>query len=249
MINHYFAPKSPRELNLSYQTRSAVLRALHHTTHPSAFLVVRELVEANLRRQSHPNFIRWAIGNSNKPRVLFVRHVGSALVIGGLILGILLALSHHLRWWRFFVAPVFLVGFSIGLAAYRGVCMIAHSTHCRGLRPWEQFGDCASINMFSVPDDEAALSTDDVYIMSHLSKRDISLDTFGSSNSYGHELWVDKYKRAPWFRKIFTPKVWVEDRKIRSLQDRIVIQSHFCSILMTIPLTILFLVLPVFNVI
>lgn len=81
--------------------------------------------------------------------------------------------------------PLF-VGFDIAVAAYKGLCVIIHTTHNRALRPWEQFGDGASVP--SLADDEAALSTDDVYSMSHRSKKGISLDTFGTSNSYGHEI-------------------------------------------------------------
>lgn len=208
------------------------------------------MVEANLRGQSHPNFIRWSICNGNKPRVLFVRNSGIGHVIAGFILGILLVLSGKSRWWRLFVGPLFLIGISIGVAAYKGLCVIFHSTHSRGLRPWEQFGDNGSLTSFDgMADDEATLSTDDVYSLPQRSKRAISLDTFGTSNSYGHELWVDKYRNTPLIRKIFSQQIWVQDQTIRLLQDRIVIQSHIWSLMVTIPLTALFVALPVFNVI
>ncbi|MCJ1262664.1 hypothetical protein MMC22_002534 [Lobaria immixta] len=250
VISHYLAPNSPRELNLSHRTRATVLHALQHTTHPSALAPVKAMVEANLRGQSHPNFIRWSICNGNKPRVLFVRNSGIAHVIGGLILGILLVLSGKSRWWRFFVAPLFLIGISISVAAYKGLCVIFHSTHCRGLRPWEQFGDNASLTTLGgTVDDEATLSTDDVYSLPQRSKRAISLDTFGTSNSFGHELWVDKYRKTPLIRKIFSRQIWVQDQTVRLLQDRIVIQSHIWSMLITVPLTALFVALPEFNVI
>lgn len=212
--------------------------------------MVKEMVEATLRGQSHPNFIRWSICNGNKPRVLFVQNSGIAHVIGGFILGILLVLSHQSRWWRLFVAPLLLVGFSIGVAAYKGLCVIIHSSHCRALRPWELPNDSASLRSFGVATaDEVALSTDDINSVSGRSKKGISLDTFGTSNNYGHEPWVEKWKKTSLFRKIFNRQIWIQDETIRVLQDRIVIQSYIWSILFTIPLTALFVALPEFNLI
>ncbi|KAI4188906.1 MAG: hypothetical protein L6R41_001840 [Letrouitia leprolyta] len=250
VISHYIAPNSPRELNLSHKTRAAVLHALQHTTHPSAFSLIRDIVEGTLRGQSHPNFIRWSICNGNKPRVLFVRNSGIAHVVGAIILAIILILSHASRWWRLFCFPLFLVGFSIGVAAYKGLCVIIHTGHCRNLRPWEQFGDGASMHSFD-NDDEAALSTDDVYNMSNRAaggsslKRGISMDTFGTSNSYDHELWVEKYRRKPLLQRIFAKNIWIQEETVRVLQDRIVVQSHVWSFLVSVPLTVAVVAVPV----
>lgn len=205
------------------------------------------MVEATLRGQSHPNFIRWSICNGNKPRVVFVVNAGIAHVVLAVILAVLLILSHESRWWRLFVFPLFFCGFDIGVAAYKGLCVIIHTTHNRALRPWEQFGDGHSVSDFG--DDEATLSTDDVYSMSHRSKKGISLDTFGTSNSYGHEIWVEKYKSKSVFRKVFARQVWVQDETIRLLQDRIVVQSHMWSALISVPLTALVVAIPRCNVI
>ncbi|KAI4175190.1 MAG: hypothetical protein LQ346_008107, partial [Caloplaca aetnensis] len=235
VISHYLAPNSPRELNLSHKTRSAVLHALQHTTHPSAFSLVRDIVEGTLRGQSHPNFIRWSICNGNKPRVLFVRNAGIAHVAGGIILALILILSSAGRYWRLFSVPLFLIGFAIGIAAYKGLCVIIHTGHCRNLRPWEQFGDGASLNSKSFDnnhniisdDDQAALSTDDVYGMSERGesgKRGVSMETFGTNNGYDHELWVERYKRKPLLQRIFAENIWIQNETVRVLQDRIVVQ-------------------------
>ncbi|KAI4138417.1 MAG: hypothetical protein L6R39_006798 [Caloplaca ligustica] len=166
IISHYLAPNSPRELNLSHKTRAGVLHALQHTTHPSAFSLVRDIVEGTLRGQSHPNFIRWSICNGNKPRVLFVRNAGIAHAVAGVILAVILILSSASRWWRLLCFPLLLVGISVGVAAYKGLCVIIHTGHCRNLRPWEQFGDATSMHSSFDNDDEAALSsTDDIYGM------------------------------------------------------------------------------------
>lgn len=246
------------------------------------------MVETALRGQSHPNFIRWSICNGNKPRVLFVRNSGIIHVLGALILGICLVLSSASRWWRLLCFPLFFVGIGIGVAAYKGLCVIIHKSHCRALRPWEQFGDVEgsgggggggssaggsdNLNDDSTSiyvshdihlDEEAALghhnhnnknknknvSTDDVYSLSQRSKKAISLDTFGTSNSYGHELWVDRYKKQSLLKKIFAKQIWVQDQTVRLIQDRIVLQSHMFSLIFSVPLTALFVALPVAGII
>ncbi len=74
--------------------------------------------------------------------------------------------------------------------------MIIHTNHHRALRPWEQFDYGASVSSLDrAGDDEADLSTDDVFSMTSPTKKGISTDTFGTSNSYSHELWVEKLPR------------------------------------------------------
>ena len=208
------------------------------------------MVEASLRGQSHPNFIRWAICNGNKPRVLFVRNSGVAHIVAAVILSLLLVLSHISRWWRFFVFPLFFVGFDIGVAAYKGLCVIIHTSHHRALRPWEQFSEEGSLTSFDgSPEEEANLSTDNMFNMTSRSRSCVSLDTFGTSNSYSHELWVEKYQQKPLFKKIFTKSVFVQEQAMRLLQDRIVKQSHAWALIISVVLTALVVALPQANAI
>ena len=249
IINHYLAPNAPRELNLTHRDRAAVLHALQHTTHPSAFSLVGDMVEADLRWQLHPNFIRWSICNGNKPRVLAVRNSGIAHVAVGLIMAVLLTLSGESRWWRLFVFPLFLVGFSISMAAHQGLCVIIHSSHTRALRPWEQFGDStSSAYRMNMLDTESSSSVDGHSILTHRSEKGASFDPFGTSNASRHEFWMDRYNKTSLVRKILTPQVWIQDQTIRMLQDRIIIQSHFCSMVVTISLTAIFLVMPEYDI-
>lgn len=191
--------------------------------------------------------------------------------------------------------PLFFVGIGIGIAAYKGLCVIIHKSHCRALRPWEQFADdegggaaasgSSADGLYHLNDDstsiytsqnihvdeEAALghvnnhhhhhhnqnhnhknnnvSTDDVYSLSQRSKKGISLDTFGTSNSFGHELWVDKYRKQSLWKKIFAKQIWVQDQTVRLIQDRIVWQSHMWSLVCSVPLTAFFVALPVGGII
>ena len=267
IITHYFAADAPRELNLSHRTRTTVLHALQHTTHPSAFAPAADVVEATLRGQCHPNFIRWSICNGNRPRVVFVRYMGIIHFLGGLTLAIFLILSDTSRWWRIFAFALLYVGIDIGVAAWKGLCMIIHTGRNRALRPWEQFdGDTEStLSQLSPPQSsEGAPSSFDHKILGPSTNGEevtlalanpnrstpvgsySSVAPFGPSNSIRAEndRWVSLYQRKPLLQKIFARKVWVQNATIRLLQDRIVMQSHFWALMVTLPIMVVLIAAP-----
>lgn len=127
IITIYLADKAPRQLNLAAKDLAATLHALEVTTHPTAFRNVIKTVEATLRNQSHPNFIRWTICNGNRPRVIFARGLGVFLIVAGLILGVLLCLSKAGRAWRVFTLLPLALGISTLIAAYKGMCVVSTS--------------------------------------------------------------------------------------------------------------------------
>ena len=130
IISIYVADGATRQLNLSSKERSALLHALAVTTHPSAFREVLHTVEWSLRHQAHPNFIRWAICNGNRPRVIFARGLGVSGIIGGIVAGILITLSNAGRGWRALAAIGFVLGISTLIAAWKGMCVVSGPQHC-----------------------------------------------------------------------------------------------------------------------
>jgi len=84
--------------------------------------------------------------------------------------------------------------------------------------------------------------------MNSRTRKGISLDTFGTSNSFTHELWVEKYAKKPIVHKVFAKGIWVQDETIRLLQDKIVMQSHVWALLVSVPLTAFIVALPRGNV-
>ena len=98
-------------------------------------------------------------------------------------------------------------------------------------------------------DMESGCSADDHSMTTHRFEKGASFDPFGTSNSNRHESWMGRYDKASLMRKILTPQIWIQDSTIRMLQDRIVIQSHFCSFLITASLTVIFLVMPAYGII
>ncbi|KAL8990859.1 MAG: hypothetical protein Q9177_000588 [Variospora cf. flavescens] len=242
IISHYLSSDSPRELNLSPQTRAAVLDALQHTTHPSGFSPACDIVESILRAHSYPNFIRWSLRNVNEPRARFIRRISVAHVVLAVLMAFFLALSNEARGWRLWCFPLLLIGLPVAIAAHKGICFFTHSSQSRNLRPWEQFSDAAAF-VKSVDNDD---DDDDAYSMTDRGgNKNALLDPFGPSNSYDHELWVEAYRRKKWSQKVFsTRNVRVRDETLRSIQKGIVMQSWLWGALIGVPFMVLVLALP-----
>lgn len=260
---------------MSHKDRHAILHALQHTTHPSAFAPAYITSSAVLRGQSHPNFIRWSICNGNKPRVLALR---ISAVIGVLIsftVATLLTLSHQARWWRIFAAISLFLGITSLVAAYKGVCIVMYITHSRNLRPWEESDSDAEtiagqrnsgesiartmqlserVGGFDDKDTDRGSGTERASFEQTqepeaLSRwRPSSLQTFGPGNdTWELESWVDRYKRRPLFRKVFEREVFTQDATLRMLQDKIVYGAAIWSTGITICLTCGLVALPSAN--
>jgi len=231
IVSIYIADGGPRQLNLSSKERTALLHALQHTTHPSAFAGVIATVEWSLRCQAHPNFIRWTICNGNRPRVIFARGLGAAGIVAGFIAAILLTLSGAPRVWRVMSAIGFLIGISTLVAAWKGMCVVLHGMHHRHLRPWELF----------TSDDEAG-------------GVDVKLDAYDtlaisdSRNSWEDEPWVAKYEKRNVIRKVFDREVWIQEPALRQIQDTIFLQSVLGAFILSAILVGIFCALPNGNV-
>ena len=208
IITTYIVNDSVCELNLSGRERTVLLKALEYTTHPSAFRDVIKTIESSLRRQSHPNFIRWTICNGNRPRVIFARGLGVFLILAGILLAVLLTLSNAARGLRAIGAIFWVLGFSTLFAAYNGMCVVLHGLHHRHLRPWELFED---------PELE--------------DEKKNSFDSVWTRLSYEDQPWVIKYEKRNVIRKIFDREVWIQEPALRQIQDTIFLQAMLSALL------------------
>ncbi|ESZ94790.1 hypothetical protein SBOR_4809 [Sclerotinia borealis F-4128] len=217
IIAIYIADNGSRQLNLSSRQRIGLLERLSTTTHPTAFQPIVETVEYSLRNQAHPNFIRWSISNSNKPRQMFAKGLGATLIIFGFFYAILATLSNMSRGWRAFSAVFWVMGISTLYAAFRGMCIVLHGLHHRHLRPWELWES-----------EESAVYLDD-------------------NSSGGKDVeypWIKKYEKRCIIRKIFDREVWVQEPALRQIQDIIFLQSLLTGFSVAIALNIIFLAVP-----
>ncbi|KAK3616794.1 hypothetical protein LTR56_025725 [Elasticomyces elasticus] len=214
IISVYIASDGPRELNLSARERQAVLHALQNTTHPSAFRSIITTVEYSLRKQAHPNFVRWTICNGNRPRVIFARGLGVAGIVAGLVADLLITLSHASRPWRVIPFLGWFIGIATLIAAWKGMCVVLHGLHHRHLRPWELFSDEPEVTA---------------------NEKRVSEDTFTSqtTNSFEDEPWVPRYKKRNVIRKVFDRQIWIEEPALRQIQDTIFLQAILAGFLLS----------------
>ncbi|KAI2610453.1 hypothetical protein GGR54DRAFT_376716 [Hypoxylon sp. NC1633] len=234
----YIAASAPRALNLSGRERRIAVHAIAHTTHPSALLSVARTVENTLRRQSHPNFIRWCIGNGNPARVHFARVLGAGAIALATVAAVVLALSQVGRGWRALCAVGWVGGIAALVASYKGMCVVLHGVHHRQVRPWELFEEAA-------PSPIANRSLDESELEDQSGKgKGTSFDSFGSANSYEDQPWVVRYERRSVVRKVFDREVWVREPALRQIQDAIFVQSVLAALLGAGVLTALFVAVP-----
>ncbi|KAF3068990.1 hypothetical protein GL218_08018 [Daldinia childiae] len=232
LIAIYISDDAPRQLNLSSREQKGVIQALAYTTHPSAFRTIAKSIEDTLRRQAHPNFIRWTISNGNPARVAFARSLSVGTIFCTTTGAIILTLSSAARGWR----ALFAIGWVLGIAAlitsWKGMCVILHGLHRRHVRPWELIDSAASC-------DESELCD-----RSRDAGEDRNFDSFSSSNSYKDEPWVARYERRGLLRKVFDREVWIQEPALRHIQDVIFVQALLGALLGAGVLTAVFVNVP-----
>ncbi|KAI1334709.1 hypothetical protein F5Y15DRAFT_429227 [Xylariaceae sp. FL0016] len=222
VISTYLISDAPRQLNLSAREQKAIVQALSYTTHPSALRTLAHGIEATLRRQAHPNFIRWTICNGNPARVWFARGLGVGTIALCTLGAIALTLSRAGRGWRALFAVGWVLGIATLITAVKGMCVVLHGMHHRHVRPWELFVD----------DGEGEV------------KGQQSFESFGSVNSYENEPWVIRYDRRNIVRKVFDREVWIQEPALRQIQDTIFLQSMLCAVVGAGVLTAVFVAVP-----
>ena len=240
IINHYLAPGSPRQLNLSHNDRATVLRALEYTTHPSALHPVKKMLDSTLRQQSHPNFVRWSTCNGNKPWTYALRIFAIINILIGFAIAILLTLSRASRYWRVFAAIEWWFGITNLIAASQGLCILLHRLHTRQHHAWET-------SLVSTDDDTEFLKRDDGYNVSYESTRSqwpVKMEVFGPANNYCGEAWVSSYATKPWYKKLFEKRIRVQEKGLSSVQNRMIRQAETWALLITVPLTVAFVAIP-----
>lgn len=145
------------------------------------------------------------------------------------------------------------------MAGSNGICLVLYLTHDRHMRPWEQFENDTglSYNGLAWPGTKHIDAESDadtlVAASDHLSLPDnevgkkrakVKLEAFGTANSYGHEVWVEKYQAKMMVRKIFDRTVWVQNETVRIVHDHVAAQAVCWAVIVSLPLTVLFTALP-----
>lgn len=253
IVRHYISTSGPRQLNLTHVDRIACIQAVEQTTHPSALLPAFTAAEALLKGQCHPNFVRWSISNSNRPRVIFARVLAAVLISLGFALNAALVLSSFSRYLRLAPSLLWPIGFVFLLASRHGICVILHWNYKRNLRPWEQFADEDFASSPSSPSDEkkptnatdgqkrppsSSSSSSSSAPVTRVASVD-PLQSFGSANDafFDSEPWVGEYQQKSTWRKIFEVSITTQNEHVRALQSRIVRQALLWGGLISLALT------------
>lgn len=175
--------------------------------------------EYSLRKQAHPNFIRWTICNGNRPRVIFARGLGIFGILAALIADLLITLSNAGRSWRVIPFLGWFIGIATLVAAYKGMCVVLHGMHHRHVRPWELFSDDPE----DMTNDKAVILSSDASSTSSTMAR----------NSYEDEPWVARYQQRNVIRKVFDREVWVQEPALRQIQDTIFLQAILVGLVLS----------------
>lgn len=257
VVRHYISTGGPRQLNLTHQARTMCIQAVEHTTHPSALLPAFAAAEAMLRGQCHPNFVRWSLSNSNRPRVVFMRGLAVTLILLGFMLDILLIMSSVNQWMRMLLAPLWILGITFLITSREGVCIILHWNYKRNLRPWEQFADDAlkegpgsgekggdrpslgNPGHQRKDTDSSSTSNDGIQPL-----RERNLHSLGPANTFDAEPWVGQYHGKPGLKRIFEVSVTTENRHVRAMRDRIVFRAVLWASLIALVLAICSVLVP-----
>ncbi|KAI1379987.1 hypothetical protein F4677DRAFT_300957 [Hypoxylon crocopeplum] len=234
VIATYIMDSAPRQLNLSDREQKAAVQALAYTTHPSALRAVLRGVESTLRRQAHPNFIRWTICNGNPARVYFAQGLGAGLIALATAGALLTTLSSAGRGWRALYAIAWAAGIATLIAGCKGMCVVLHGLHHRHVRPWELFESSPS----------SSPSVNESELEDQSKGKGNSFESFGSGNSYEDEPWVARYRRRNVVRRVFDREVWIQEPALRQVQDVIFVQSVLAALLGAGVLTAVFVAVP-----
>lgn len=232
----YLAEAAPRKLSLNHATLASVLHALEHTTHPSAFAPIVDLVDTYIRHCAHPNFIRWSICNGNKPRVFFVRTMGIIHILLGLLLAFFILMSSLNRFYRLLAIIPLFIGLATLFCALSGLCIILGNENKRTLKPWED-----PIGYYNAADPELQLAP--AWRLSGSTaafSQHEGFDIFGVVGDMDSTVWAQGYKRKSMWKKVFDDTVVVHEQVIKVMQDRIVMQAQLWAAIVTVLVMVIF---------
>ncbi|VBB77848.1 Putative protein of unknown function [Podospora comata] len=239
---------SPETLKcLSRHDREQCIRAVQHTTHPTALLPAFMSVESTLRNLLHPAFIRHSITNANTARLVFTGVICAILALLGLIVEMVLILSKQSPYLRVLGLLFFWPGLTGLFASIKGLDVYLHFQQKRQLRPWEQ----TSLPLFHSPSTDKnekrgheRMDTTSTSISSTAPFTPTGVDTRDREQN---TTWEEQYRQQSWKKKTFTTAVPVESKPLIVLQDRIIFLSMLWAGISSSGLTVAVLFIPARN--
>lgn len=260
IVVNYLAPGGVRELNLTKEDRLSVLRGLQHTTHPSVFDRIRNVVFANTKKRSHPKFIRWAMANSNKPHRAGGYVIAAVLFLAAIAGLVTCFVYSAARPYRLLTALPFAMAVFTAASLMARICPVYYLWfHTRELPPWQMYQHSARTSSESMN----SAQTDNNFSPSVKSEREdvheydmekvgwsldlaraARMDPLGPKNKWNNEPWVQSYERKSIWRKVFDKSDTIKEEGMLIVLRKVLLQSLAWSVALTVVWTVIVISVP-----
>ncbi|KAL2192971.1 hypothetical protein P885DRAFT_81703 [Corynascus similis CBS 632.67] len=249
IVSLFLLPGSPKELNIPQALRDQALAQLttansatmtssdHHANAVAALRPVAEHAYSLLRHCSHRNFVRLGVGNGTFETICVATLLGGANLLAGFVLTLCLGLASpegrgaRSRWDAWAAWPLWWLGMSLVLSGMRGSCFFLLLFSRRQRLPWERFDDGEE---------------GDGKELRRKGERGRSGRGLSENKVLGGGGGLSLWRRLRRLM-IFDRRVKVQDRQLRRLQRKIVVQSLVGGAVFATLCVLVFLWLPIWK--
>ncbi|CCC12714.1 unnamed protein product [Sordaria macrospora k-hell] len=234
IINLFLLPSSPKELNIPMSLRRAALDALAATPQgtlpdPKILRPIADHVYHLLHSCSHRNFVRLGVSNGTFETICFATFLGFVSLALGFLVVLVRAFTEgrgaRSRWESFAGFGFWVVGMSLVLSGLRGSCFFLLLFSRRQRLPWERLNDGEKAG----------------------SREDLEINGGQEENEEGNETKRRSVRQRVGRMMIFDKRLKVQERSLRRLQRKIVMQSMVGGTIFAALSSVVFMFLPIWK--
>ncbi|KAJ4415805.1 hypothetical protein N0V85_002570 [Neurospora sp. IMI 360204] len=231
IITLFLLPSSPKELNLPMSLRRSALDALAATPHgtlpdPKILRPIADHVYHLLHSCSHRNFVRLGVSNGTFETICFATFLGFVSLALGFLVVLVRAFTEgkgaRSRWESFDGLGFWVVGMSLALCGLRGSCFFLLLFSRRQRLPWERLNDGEKTE-------------------------GVEMSGGQEENKEGKETKRRSIRQMVGRVMIFDKRLKVQERSLRRLQRKIVVQSMVGGTIFAALSTVVFFLLPIWK--
>lgn len=232
IITVFLLSSSPKELNIPMSLRLAALDALAATPQgtlpdPKIFRPIADHVYHLLHSCSHRNFVRLGVGNGTFETICFATFLGFVSLGLGFLVVLLRAFTAgrgaRSRWESFDGFGFWFVGMSLVLSGLRGSCFFLLLFSRRQRLPWERLND------------------------GERTEGAVEMNGGQEESEEGKETKRRSVRQRVGRMMIFDKRLKVQERSLRRLQRKIVVQSMAAGTMFASIAAVVFLLLPIWK--
>ncbi|KAK3949613.1 hypothetical protein QBC32DRAFT_372647 [Pseudoneurospora amorphoporcata] len=231
IINLFLLPSSPKELNIPMSLRRSALDALAATPHgtlpnPKILRPIADHVYHLLHSCSHRNFVRLGVSNGTFETICFATFLGFVSLASGFLVVLVRAFTEgrgaRSRWESFDGFGFWVVGMSLVLSGLRGSCFFLLLSSRRQRLPWERLNDGEQAD-------------------------ELEMSGGKEENENGKVTKRRSVRQRIGRMMIFDKRLKVQERSLRRLQRKIVVQSMVGGTIFAALSTVVFFLLPIWK--